>query len=105
MLIARSLVYSSIVIAANFVVAFLVVGDIHQYLSSISLFLLLEGGICLVVGGTSVMYSPITAKILEVLFKSEPWNAKRQKGVEKKAEVWIVSGVILVIAALLISAL
>ncbi len=98
------MVYSSVVILANFIVAFIVAGDIHAYLASISLFLLLEGGVCLAIGGAAVMYSPMSSKILEVLFKSEPWNAKRQKEVEKKAGLWIVSGVIIVVVALFISA-
>ena len=105
MLLGRSLVYSLIVILTNFLVAFLLVGDVHANLPSISLFLLLEGGIFLTIGGTSVMYSPITAKILEVLLKAEPWNAKRQREMEKKALIWIISGVILVTIALLTSAL
>ena len=101
----RSLVYSMLVILANFIIAFLVFGDIIKHLSSISLFLLLEGGIFLVVGGTSVMYSPMGAKISELMFKSRPWNAKRQKEVEKKATTWIATGLILIISALSISAL
>jgi hypothetical protein len=66
--------------------------------------MLLEGGIGLSVGSAVASYSPLGAKINEVFFHSKPWNAKHQKEAEKQARAWIVTGIILVFAALLVSA-
>jgi len=66
--------------------------------------MLLEGGIGLTVGGASASYYPLGSKISEVLFHSKPWNAVRLKEAEKQARAWIVTGIILVIEALLLSA-
>jgi hypothetical protein len=67
--------------------------------------MLVEGGLGLTIGGATALYSPIISKMGEVLFRSKPWNATRQKEVEKQAKAWIVTGTILVLLALLISAL
>ena len=102
--LAASLLYSSIVILIDFVIIFFLQEGLNQILDVLSFVLLLEGGIGLTVGGAAASYSPLGAKISEVLFHSEPWNAKRQKEAERHAGLWIVTGVFLVIEALLISA-
>lgn len=102
--LAASLLYSSIVALADFVIIFFLLGDLNQIKESLSFVMLLEGGIGLTAGGAAVFYSPLGAKISEVLFHSKPWNAKRQKETEKHATVWIGTGVFLVLAALLLSA-
>jgi len=67
--------------------------------------MLAEGGLGLTVGGAIALYSPIVSKMSEVLFHSKPWSATRQKEAEEQAKAWIVTGTILVLLALLISAL
>jgi len=104
-LLARTLLYSLIVILINFVIIFSLHGGLNQIIDSLSFVLLFEGGIGLTVGGTAALYSPLGAKINEVIFHSKPWNAKRQKEVEEQARVWIVTGIILIFAALLLSAI
>jgi hypothetical protein len=104
-LLARSLLYSLIVILIDFVLIFALQGGLNQITDSLSFVILLEGGIGLTVGGAAASYSPLGAKISEVFFHSKPWDAKRQKEVEKQARTWITTGIILVLAALLISAL
>lgn len=103
-LLARSLLYSLIVVLIDFVIIFFLNEGLNQIIDSLSLVMLFEGGICLTVGGATVFYSPLGAKISEVFFHSKPWNAERLKEVEKQAEAWIATGVILVFEALLLSA-
>ena len=103
-LIARCLVYSSIVILIDFVLIVSLSGGLNQITYSLSFVMLLEGGIGLTIGGAAALYSPLVAKISETIFHSKPWNAKRQKDVENQAKIWIVAGIILILAALLLSA-
>jgi len=103
-LLAKSLLYSLIVILIDFVLIFFLQGGLNQITDSLSFVMLLEGGIGLTVGGAVASYSPLSAKISEVFFHSKPWNAKRQKEAEKQARAWIATGIILVFAALLLSA-
>ena len=103
-LLARNLLYSLIVILIDFVLIFSLQGGLNQITDSLSFVMLFEGGIGLTAGGTVAFYSPLGAKISEVFFHSKPWNAKRQKEVEKQARAWIVTGIILVFEALLLSA-
>lgn len=103
-LLARGLLYSLIVILIDFVLIFSIQGGLNQITASLSFIMLLEGGIGLAVGGAIAFYSPLGAKISEVLFHSKPWDAKRQKEAEKQARTWIMTGIILVFAALLLSA-
>ena len=103
-LFAASLLYSLIVILIDFAVIFFFVGDLNQIATSLSFVIILEGGITLSVGGGVAVYSPLGAKISEVLFRSKPWNAERLKEAEKQARVWITTGAILVLSALLLSA-
>ena len=103
-LLAKSLLYSLIVILIDFVLIFFLQGGLNQITDSLSFVMLLEGGIGLTVGGAVAFYSPLSAKMSEVFFHSKPWNAKRLKEAEKQARAWIVTGIILVFAALLLSA-
>ena len=103
-LLAKSLLYSLIIILIDFVLIFALQRELHQITNSLSFVVLLEGGICLTMGGAVASYSPLGAKISEVFFHSKPWNAKRLKEVEKQARTWISTGIILVFAALLVSA-
>lgn len=102
-LLARCLLYSLIVIVIDFVIIFALQRELNQIADSLSFVMLLEGGIGLTVGGASASYSPLGAKISEVLFHSKPWNAERLKEAESQARAWIVTGIILVFAALLLS--
>jgi hypothetical protein len=102
-LLAKSLVYSLIVVVIDFVVILFLASDQLTYV--LSFVVLLEGGICLIAGGASVFYSPSAAKISEVLFHSKPWDAKRQKQIEQQLQVFIVTGAFLVGEALLLSAI
>lgn len=104
-LIARCLLYSSIVIIVDFVIVVSLSGGLSQITTSLSFIMLLEGGIGLTAGGAAALYAPLTAKISETIFHSKPWNAKRQKEVESQAGMWILSGIILIFAALLLSAI
>ena len=102
-LLARCLLYSIIVIVIDFVLIFAFQGGLNQITESLSFVVLLEGGIGLTVGGAVASYSPLSAKISEVLFHSKPWTAARQKEAERQARTVIVTGLILVFAALLLS--
>jgi hypothetical protein len=101
----RSSVYSLVIILIDAILIVFLRGGINQITYSLSFVMLLEGGIGLIVGGAVALYSPSVAKMSEVLFHSKPWNAKLQKQIEKQVEALIVTGIILVIEALLLSAL
>lgn len=103
-LLARSLLYSLIVIFIDFVLIVFIQGGLNQIAASLSLIMLLEGGIGLTVGGALAFYSPLGAKISEVLFHSKPWTARRQKEAEKQARTWIATGTFLVLVSFVISA-
>jgi hypothetical protein len=102
-LLAVCLLYSLIVILIDFVLIFALQRGLDQITESLSFVMLLEGGIGLTVGGAVASYSPLGAKISEVFFHSKPWNAERRKEAEKQAGAWIITGIILVFAALLVS--
>jgi hypothetical protein len=102
---ASCLLLSLIVILIDLGGVLLFTREPSQVASILFLVMLVEGGLGLIAGGAVAVYSPLGAKISEVFFRSEPWNAKRQKEAETQATAWIIIGCILVFAALLLSAL
>ena len=98
-------VYCLVVALASFGVLFLFFRDLSRVSSIFPLVLLLEGGLGLVVGGTSASFSGAVGKLSEFLLRSEPWDARRQKDAEIKAQAWIVTGVLLILLGFLVSAL
>ena len=104
-LLAKTLIYSLIVILIDFIIILFFTEELNQIIDTLSFVLLFEGGIGLTLGGATASYSPIGAKISEVFFHTKPWNAKSQKEVEKQARILIVTGIFLVVSALLLSAL
>lgn len=100
-----SFIYSLIVILINSGVILIFTQDINQIIYWLSFITLIEGGLGLVAGGGTVLYSPIFNKAFEKLFNSEPWNFNRQKKAEQQAKKWIITGSFLIIEALIISAI
>ena len=103
-LILRSLVYSLIVFLIDFVLI-VFIDRFNQIIYNLSFLMLFEGGIGLAVGGAAASYSPIGAKLSEIIFHSKPWNARRQREVEQQAKTWIVTGIFLIVVALSLSAI
>jgi hypothetical protein len=101
----KFLLYSLIIILIDFVLIAALTGEITNITSTLSFVMLIEGGIGLIMGGATAMYSPSAAKINEVLFHSKPWNPNRQKEIEKQMRAVIITALILVIEALLVSAI
>jgi hypothetical protein len=101
----KFLLYSLIIILVDFVLIAVLTGEITNITSTLSLVMLMEGGIGLIMGGAGAMYSPSAVKISEVLFHSKPWNLNRQKEIEKQMRAVIITALILVIEALLVSAI
>lgn len=104
-LIGSCLVYSLLVVCADFLIVLLFTQEVSQLASTVSFILLIEGGLGLTSGGVAAMYSPIMSKMGEILFRSEPWDAKRQKTAEKQAQLLIIVGFFLLLIGLLISAI
>ena len=102
-LLVSCLFYSLVVMLIDIVSLLVFLSDLNQVAYFLSLLILLEGGIGLIVGGAISSNTPILSKMGEVFFHSERWDAKRQKEIEQKARVWIVTGLILVLAALVVS--
>jgi hypothetical protein len=99
------LVYSFVVILVDFVLILIFGQDLDRVILSLSFVLLVEGSVGLIVGGALGMNSPIIARIGESVFHSKTRGAEGHKGIEKQAKSWILTGLILVFAALLLSAL
>ena len=102
-LIAKSSLISFIVIFIDFVFLFLVYWNVTDISSSLSLILLLEGGLCFVTGGGAVLYSPLFAKLQEVFLKSEPYTASKRKQIETQTQIVITLGFFLIVYGLIIS--
>jgi hypothetical protein len=103
-LVARCLVYSLIIAFATVIVVVLFTQVPVQVVAWAALALLGEGGLMMVVGGVVSLFSPALGKIGEVVFRSEPWNAKRLRETEGTARMWIVTGFFLFLFGLLVSA-
>ena len=76
-----------------------------QILQVATLVLLGEGGLMLMVGGAEASFTPTIGKIAGVIFRSEPWDAKRLREAEGTARVWIATGIFLFLFGLLTSTL
>jgi hypothetical protein len=106
LLFTKFLCYSLIIILIDvLLIAFFsgIINTQNNYI--LSFVILLEGGIGLLVGGVVVLYSPSLSKMNEIFFHHKPWSYKRQKQIEKQVEPIIIIGAILVIEALLLSAM
>ena len=103
--LVRSSVYSLIIILINVILIVFFMSGLNQIIYTLSFVMLIEGGIGLIVGGAVALYSPSVAKINEVVFHSKPWNAKHQKEIEKQMTVFILTGIVLIFEALLLSAI
>ena len=66
-LIATSSIISFIIICIDFIILWLVTDKSNNIASTLSLIVLLEGGLCFVSGSGVVLYSPWIAKIQEVI--------------------------------------
>ncbi len=97
------LVYSAIVAIIDFVIILLVTRESVVYVLSFTM--IAEGGIALVIGGATASFSPTFGKLAEVIFHSKPRDAKQLKADEKSARAWIVTGIILLLFGLLVSAM
>jgi len=104
-LIVSSVVYSLVVLGVDFLLVLFFTQEPSQITATISLILVLEGGLGLTFGGAVAMYSPIVSKVGEILFRSEPWNQERRKTSEKQGQVLIVVGLLLLLFGLVISAI
>jgi hypothetical protein len=104
-LFARGFLYSLIVILMDTLMIFVLSSGVDTFVYTLSFVMLIEGGLGLLFGSVVVSYSPSTAKLSEVLLHSKPWNLTQQKEIEKQMEAVIITGLLLVIEALLVSAL
>lgn len=102
-LIGSCVIYSLLVALIDLIIVFVFTQDLANLASGLSFIMLIEGGLGLISGGVAASYTPIFSKMGEVIFHAEPWNAKRQKNVEKQAQVLILVGLFLLLLALLVS--
>lgn len=104
-LLVRLFLYSVIIILIDASIIFLLSLGVETFAYTLSLVILIEGGLGLIFGSVFAAYSPSAAKISEFLFHSKPWNLNRQKENEKQMRAVIITAFILIIEALLVSAL
>jgi hypothetical protein len=102
-LLALCLVYSFLVILIDIVVLFVIYQELSQVFSYLSLLIIAEGGLGLTVGGFIGLNLPIIRRLEEDFFHVKPQNPQNKKEFEKNSRAFIVTGIILVITALLIS--
>jgi len=95
--------YSAIIILIDASIIFSLSWGVDTFAYTLSLFMLIEGGLGLIFGSVLASYSPSVAKLSEVLFHSKPWNLNRQKDNEKQMRAVIVTAFLLIIEALLVS--
>lgn len=103
-LLVNCLIYALVITFVTTIVIIVFTRNLREILLLLSYGLLGEGGLSLVIGGLLASFSPTINKIGEVIVHSEPWDAKRQKEVERTARNWITTGVILFLIGLVISA-
>jgi predicted membrane channel-forming protein YqfA (hemolysin III family) len=104
-LLLRLFLYSVIIILIDASIIFLLSLGVETFAYTLSLVILIEGGLGLIFGSVLAAYSPSAAKISEILFHSKPWKLNRQKENEKQMRAVIITAFILIIEALLVSAL
>lgn len=104
-LLISGLIYSSIIAFLDFLIILFFTEEQNQVLSTLSLVMLAEGGLGLLAGGTVASFRGLTHKMGEIIFNSEPWDFKKQKKAEKQAQIFIVTGFMIILFALLISAI
>ena len=103
-LFAKLFLYSVIIILIDASIIFLLYYRADTFAYTLSLIMLIEGGLGLIFGSVLASYSPSAAKLSEVLFHSKPWNSDQQKETEKQMRAVIITALILVIEALFVSA-
>lgn len=104
-LLLKLFLYSVLIILINASIIFLLSWGVDTLAYTLSLFLLIEGGLGLVFGSFFAASSPSVAKLSEILFHSKPWSLDRQKENEKQMRVVIVTALMLIVEALLVSAI
>ncbi len=104
-LLAKLFLYSVIITVIDASMIFLLYYSADTFAYTLSLTMLIEGGLGLIFGSVLASYSPSAAKLNEILFHSKPWNFNRQKEIEEQMRAVIITALILVIEALLVSAI
>lgn len=105
-LVASCLAYAGALGLIDLMTVLLFFRTIDKIIFYLSLVMTFEGGFVLTMGGLTVLgTTPSVSKAREIIFKSEPWTKERQREGEKKGNVWITTGTILILAAFLLSAL
>jgi hypothetical protein len=102
---ATCFIYSMVIVLADFIFILVFHRELSQVRYTLSLVLLVEGGLALTTGGVVGSFSPTIGKIGGSVFHSKPWDAKRLKDAERTARIWIVTGLVLFLLGLLVSAL
>jgi hypothetical protein len=103
--IPKLFLYSLIISLIDVLLIFLFSWGIDTFAYTLSIFMLIEGGLGLIFGSFISAYSPSVAKLNEILFHSEPWNFAKQKEIEKRMRIVLITGFLLIIEALFVSAL
>lgn len=104
-LLASCSVYSVLVVLIDIILLFLLHQELNQILFYLSLILLAEGGLGLAAGGFIGMNSPIIKRIEDYFFRAKVQKPKYKQEPEKHARTLIVTGLFLIIIALLVSVL
>lgn len=104
-LLVECSILSLIIVFIDFIIFVVFASELSPITSTLSLIVLLEGGLCLVAGGGVVLYTPSLAKLGQFFFRSKPWNATRQKHMEKQMQILIITGLFLVLYGLIVSIL
>ena len=103
-LLAACLVYALIVVSVDSAVILALVRDVYRLAYPLQILVLTEGALGLIIGGLVGSNSPSIGKIEEIIFRVKPRAVAQHRDTQKKAKLWIATGVILVVLALLLPA-
>ncbi len=104
-LVASCLIYSLVIMTVTLVVVLFFTQELSQILLFLTYGLLIEGGLAMVTGGATASFSPAIGRVREVVIHSASFDAAHLKEAEKRARVWIGTGVFLFVFGLLVSSL
>ena len=104
-LIVKGLVFSIIIFFLTLLIVFLFANSWEQMIFTLSLFLLVESGLCLVLGGSTVSFSGLANRIHDLFLHSKTSSVNKRNDVERQGQILIVMGLFLFCIALVISVL
>ena len=104
-MVFECVIFALIVCLADFFGILFLTQQSRPIIADMSFLMLIEGGLALLIGGGVASFSSIGGRMREAILRSKPWTPQSQREAERQGRYWILTGALLVLDALLISAL